>query len=422
MMRWTYVFNSILGLWLLSSPPTMGYQSEALIMSDLISGTIIVLSSILAITLKKNFFKWIIATVGMWLTFAPLVFWAPDAGSYANNVLIGSFVLLVSIVIPSIVESSVEEDTGIPKGWTYNPSTWEQRTPIIILAFLGFLMARYLSAFQLGHVESSWDPFFGDGTEKILTSDVSKFFPVSDAGLGAWSYLLDALFGAMGGARRWRTMPWVVVLFGFMVIPPGVTSITLIILQPLAVGSWCTLCLVTAVIMLLMVPPAIDEVVATFQVLFRARKQGHKLWTMFWKGIPYEESEPVPVKSEKFSVSWNLLFCTVIGSWLMFSPDVFGAKNFASHSNHLLGALIVTFAIISMADVARMLRYINCFLGGLLALAVWFLPESSMIYKLNSTIAGVLLFVFSLPMGKISDHFGSFDRWVQWKPKQLFSR
>lgn len=416
MKRWTYVFCIMLSLWLISSPPTMGYPSTALSISDIVSGLIILFSSIVALTFRIDFMRWIIASVGLWLTFAPLVFWAPDAGSYANDSIIGSFIILFSIIIPSVEEENIPDDTGLPEGWSYNPSTWEQRTPIIILAFLGYLMARYLSAFQLGHVESSWDPFFDKGTETILTSDVSKFFPVSDAGLGAWSYLLDGLFGAMGGTRRWRTMPWVVVLFGFMVIPPGVTSITLIILQPLAVGAWCTLCLVTAVIMLLMVPPAIDEVVATFQALSRAKKQNQSVWKMFWKGIPYEYSAPVPQKKERFSISWTLLVCTILGSWLMFSPDIFKATGLASNSNHLLGAIIVTFAIISMADVARMLRYINCILGLLLAAVIWFLPESTMTYKMNSMVVGVLLFVFSLPLGRITDHFGQFDRWVLWKP------
>jgi hypothetical protein len=40
-------------------------------------------------------------------------------------------------------------------------------------------------------------------------------------------------------------------MFGIQVIPLGVTSIVLVILQPLMVGTWCSLCLATAIFMLL---------------------------------------------------------------------------------------------------------------------------------------------------------------------------
>ena len=107
----------------------------------------------------------------------------------------------------------------VPPGWSYNPSAWPQRAPVIALAFLSFLVARYMAAFQLGYIETAWDPFFGNGTERVLTSDVSKAWPISDAGLGAMTYMIEALMGLMGDQRRWRTMPWMVAGFGFVVVP-----------------------------------------------------------------------------------------------------------------------------------------------------------------------------------------------------------
>lgn len=415
MIRWIYVMNIFLGLWLLFSPVSMNYPSVPLFYSDLISGALVILASAIALKFKADVMKWFIGAVGFWVSFAPLMFWAPDAASYANGALIGSLLMLCSLVIPSIVETHEDGDTGIPSGWSYNPSTWEQRTPIILLAFIGFLMARYLSAFQLGQIKSAWDPFFGNGTETILTSDISKWFPVSDAGLGAWSYLLDAIFGAVGGERRWRTMPWVVMIFGFMVIPPGLTSITLVILQPIGVGAWCTICLATAVVMLLMVPPAIDEVVATVQVMMAAKSDKKSLWKVFWKGAPPQYAMIVK-KEEPFKLSLSLLICTALGCWLMYSPAFFGAQNLASHSNHVMGALVVTVAIIATADVGRPARFANCFFGLLLAASIWFLPGADLEYKLNSVIVGILVFVLSVPRGKVSDHFGSYDKLVNWMP------
>jgi hypothetical protein len=86
----------------------------------------------------------------------------------------------------------------LPPGWTYNPSTFWQRGPIIALALFSFLPARYMAAFQLGHIESVWDPFFT--TETVLLSDVSHAWPISDAGLGALAYLLEGLSGFWEGS------------------------------------------------------------------------------------------------------------------------------------------------------------------------------------------------------------------------------
>jgi len=57
----------------------------------------------------------------------------------------------------------------------------------VFLAMIGFFLSRYMAAFQLGHISYPWDPFFGESTRRVLTSDISKAFPVSDAGLGALS-------------------------------------------------------------------------------------------------------------------------------------------------------------------------------------------------------------------------------------------
>ena len=151
------------------------------------------------------------------------------------------------------------DESDLPPGWTYSPSTYLQRLPIIALGAFGFLIARMLTAYQLGHVDAVWEPFFAgtgalNGTEQIITSDVSKAWPIADAGLGGVAYVFEVLMGVMGDRRRWRTMPWMVAMFGIVVVPLGVVSIYFIVIQPIVIGTWCTLCLVTAVAMLVMIP------------------------------------------------------------------------------------------------------------------------------------------------------------------------
>lgn len=171
-----------------------------------------------------------------------------------------------------------------PPGWSRNPSAWSQRLPLVGVALLGAIVAAYLGAYQLGLVSTVWDPFFGDGSERVLESKISTVLPIPDAALGVMGYLLDVITGLLGGQGRWRTAPWLVVLFGVAIGPLGAVSVLLVILQPVSVGAWCTLCLASAALSVLMIGPAMDEVLASLQMLARVRQRGRSVWRAFWRG------------------------------------------------------------------------------------------------------------------------------------------
>jgi len=170
----------------------------------------------------------------------------------------------------------------IPDGWNYNPSTWTQRVPIVVLAFVGLGIASYLALYQFNLIPNVWEPFFPGGSKKILNSGISKLLPIPDAALGAFGYLLDAVTGIIGGKNRWKTMPWMVILFGLAVGPLGGISILLVIFQPVLYDTWCTLCLVTAAISIIMIGPAMDEMLASLQFVKQSKKQGLSTWRVFW--------------------------------------------------------------------------------------------------------------------------------------------
>lgn len=181
----------------------------------------------------------------------------------------------------------MSDESHAPPGWTTNPSGWSQRLPIIAVALVGVAVSGYLAAFQLGYLETVWEPFFGDGSRRVLESRVSEIVspgPVPDAALGAVGYATDAVTGAVGGRERWRRRPWIVVVFGVAVGPLGAVSIALVVIQPVIVNAWCTLCLVSAVISLVMIGPALDEVLASLQYLRRVSDRGGSVWRAFWKG------------------------------------------------------------------------------------------------------------------------------------------
>ncbi len=178
--------------------------------------------------------------------------------------------------------SKIAHASARPPGWSKNPSQWSERIPIVVLAIVGTAVATYLALYQLRVIDGVWEPFFGDGSRVILNSRVSHILPIPDAALGAVGYLLDAVTGVIGRQSRWRTMPWMVIVFGLAVGPLGAVSILLVILQPVMFDAFCTLCLASAVISVLMIAPAMDEVLASLQHLQRRRREGASLWRSFW--------------------------------------------------------------------------------------------------------------------------------------------
>jgi uncharacterized membrane protein len=130
---------------------------------------------------------------------------------------------------------------SVPPGWSYNPSIWGERLWLIGVALLGFAISAYLAAYQWELFDGVWEPLFGSGSQEVLHSFLSKLLPIPDAALGAFAYALDAVAGAIGGTQRWRTMPWMVLLFGLAVGPLGIVSVLLIISQPVLLGAWCTM-------------------------------------------------------------------------------------------------------------------------------------------------------------------------------------
>jgi uncharacterized membrane protein len=172
-------------------------------------------------------------------------------------------------------------EAQVPPGWSYNPSSWSERLPIVALAVVGFGIATYLALYQVGLITSVWEPFFGSGSRTILTSGISRILPIPDAALGALGYLVDAVSGVIGGTARWRTMPWIVIIFGLAVGPFGAVSVLLVIAQPLRLHAWCTLCLGSAVVSVLMIGPAMDELLASLQHLKREHSLGRSAWRAF---------------------------------------------------------------------------------------------------------------------------------------------
>ena len=455
---WVHYLVIGLGAWLLTSPLQFGLfnpdtvatvrdvtaerglwspelRNAILGWNDIICGVLLMIFGALTLSERFKIWQWGTCAVGLWLMFAPILFWTPSEAVYANDTAVGALAIALSVLIPMMPGMSHEgmmDDSSRPPGWTYNPSSWVQRLPIVALGFFGFLIARYLAAYQFGHIGAVWDPVFSgreglNGTEDIITSDVSRAFPVSDAAFGGYAYMIETLMACMGSAKRWRTMPWMVTFFFILVVPLGAVSIGFIIIQPIMIGTYCTLCLIQALAMLIMIPFAIDEVVAMAQYMARSVRSGRPFWRTFFKGGPDEgaeaeddvtygarASQQARASAVGITLPWSLLVSCAVGLWLMFSRLVFGTSGALADSDHLLGALIITVAVTAMAEVARPLRFVNILFGLWLVISPWVLADGlGSAGAVNSILVGLVAAALAVPRGRRSkESYGGWDAYI----------
>lgn len=277
------------------------------------------------------------------------------------------------------------------------------------MAIVGLGVAGYLALYQFGVLKQVWEPWFGSGSRTVLNSFLSHLLPIPDAALGALAYLVDAVTGIIGGQARWRTMPWMVILFGIAVGPLGLISVLLVMSQPMLLHAWCTLCLFSAFISLIMIGPAMDEVLASLQFLRRAHEQNRSVWKTFWHGEIIEDrgtsalgpAEPTTRESgtggtdTPFKGIWNHLLVIALGVWLMAAPDVMGYEGPERTVDHIVGPLVVSMAIIAMAEVTRSARWVNVALGLWLMLAPVLLRYEPLHIGARSALVGGAILLLS---------------------------
>ncbi len=229
----------------------------------------------------------------------------------------------------------------------------------------------------------------------------------------------------MGTRDRWRTMPWMVTFFGILVIPLGVVSIYFIIIQPIVIGTWSTPALIAGLAMLVMIPFALDEVIAMGQFLKWARCQGKPLIATFFHGDAVEKGEvdsfdalASPVAFWKnatrgITLPWPLAASMVLGASLMLTRLTFGTTGAMANSDHVAGAMVITISIIATAEAARALRFLNIVAGVWIVSAPLFLAGASIAATLGDIAVGAVIIGLNLRRGKrSSEHYAGWDRYI----------
>src|SRR5690606_35074808 len=159
-----------------------------------------------------------------------------------------------------------------------------------------------------------------------------------------------------------------------------------------------------------------DELLATGQFMRRRKRAGRSLLVVFFTGDTDEDGGAPDRARETFeqgpltvlrdavggnvNAPWNLLACIAIGAWLMLTRLTVGAEGAVANADHLIGALVITVAVIAMTEVARPLRFLNAALGAALLVVPFALnaPAASM---WSSLACGLALIALSLRRGPI---------------------
>lgn len=445
--RWAHFVNMGLGTWLMTQPLLIEVTEPLLRWSEIVLGAMLIVCAGVALSWRAPLARWLCAGIGALVMGVPFLFSTGNAAAYLSDTLVGALIFGFAVCTkPEPGVSAIAALTGpeVPPGWSYNPSTWSQRLPIIVMAILGLYVSRYLAAYQLGHISGVWDPFFAgsptdpqNGTEEIITSWVSKAWPVSDAAVGGYTYLLEILTGIVGSRMRWRTMPWLVVLFGLMIAPLGITSIFFIIIQPVVIGTWSIVALIGAAAVLIQIPYSLDELLATLQFLRRRAKAGQNWLRVLFKGDTdetqnspgtqadgqadgerdadeFDQSPRVVIKSMiggGVSLPWNLALAALIGLWLLFTRMTLGVDGDMANVHHVIGSLVLTVVSIAAAEVARPVRYLNLVLGASLAAAPFMLTAGTSA-TVVSVVLGVGLIALSMRRGLIRERYGNWGRLI----------
>ena len=167
------------------------------------------------------------------------------------------------------------DDGPVPPGFDHNPTAYRRRALLGVLALIGLVDALYLTLYQWD-AWPVWDPLFD--ASKIL--DLTD--PVPDAFAGVLAYGAELLLLAIGGQDRWRRLPWACLALGGVLAGGAVVSIALIVLQPALTGTFCTLCLLSAVLSLALFALGIGEARAAWQHVRRELARGTAPGDAIW--------------------------------------------------------------------------------------------------------------------------------------------
>jgi hypothetical protein len=163
------------------------------------------------------------------------------------------------------------------------------------------------------------------------------------------------------------------------------------------------------------------------QFLVGARREGKLFWRTFWIGGTLEQygthslpaargqrstTGEIVAAMELRNVPWNLATSAALGLWLMVAPTVLGLGGAAADNHHLVGALVVTWAVIAFGEVARTVRLLNIVMGIWIAVSPWLLSGTTDVSRWADLVTGGVLVALSVRRGRVDERFGAWNRYL----------
>jgi hypothetical protein len=165
------------------------------------------------------------------------------------------------------------------------------------------------------------------------------------------------------------------------------------------------------------------------QFLQRIRREGRPFWRTFWVGGALSGAEGHEIVSAPAAahhstagrilsamdlrhVPWNLLTSAGLGVWIMAAPAALSFGGGAANSNYIAGALVITWAVIAFAGIARPIRLLNVAMGVWLITGTWLLGGGTDTARATNMIAGGALVALSIGRGRIDERFGEWNKYL----------
>jgi hypothetical protein len=102
---------------------------------------------------------------------------------------------------------------------------------------------------------------------------------------------------------------------------------------------------------------------------------------------------------------WAQIANILIGLGVMIAPALFKFNKVAADNNHIVGPLVLTFAIISLWEINRNARLFNIITGAWLILSP-FITGFTSVARTVDIVCGVAIILFSLNKGTIQTRYG----------------
>jgi hypothetical protein len=116
---------------------------------------------------------------------------------------------------------------------------------------------------------------------------------------------------------------------------------------------------------------------------------------------------------------WAQMMVAALGVWLMVAPDMLGFGKTIADNDHIVGPIIVTFAITAIFENTRNVRLFNIPPGLWLLLAPWILQYQTPAAIINDMVVGGGVIGCSLIKGQLKNRFaGGWRSLFKTTPRQ----